>query len=244
MQDPRLSNLLTVSEELPTEERLGTSHDENIEVSITTSRIAPEAIFFDGTGDDVAARSVDPVLDPQTEIQSICFAMPEPDYGADSFFECLLEPEQTVGISTGATDAKLVDAIQEDSWWDKRCIAAYRSGRGQAVESTKDLNIHDYPSRIPGAEALNRPIAACRSAEDGVRSAHADMKALERRVRAEKRRERNRASAQINNLKRKTERDFLKMELSTLKEKIEFLRGIEVSLRQENVLLRRSIVER
>lgn len=62
-----------------------------------------------------------------------------------------------------------------------------------------------------------------------------------KKLRAELRRERNRASAQRSNLKKKAEHDARKLEIRTNKEKAGLLRERELALRQENMKLRQQL---
>lgn len=62
-----------------------------------------------------------------------------------------------------------------------------------------------------------------------------------RKVKAEMRRERNRASAHRSNMKKKAINDALKAELQSAHERVEELRAREVGLRQENMRLRRML---
>lgn len=68
-----------------------------------------------------------------------------------------------------------------------------------------------------------------------------DPDLLERRRRAQIRRERNRAAARRSNQKQKAVRDGLKVELRTAAERLEVLRERELALRKENLLLRKAL---
>lgn len=63
------------------------------------------------------------------------------------------------------------------------------------------------------------------------------------KLKAEIRKERNRASALRSNMRKRAIRDTMKMELQHCREKVELLRSREVLLRQENMSLRRRIMQ-
>lgn len=70
-----------------------------------------------------------------------------------------------------------------------------------------------------------------------------DPREFAQKLKVEIRKQRNRASALRSNMKKRAIRDAIKMELKHCQEKIELLRSRELLLRQENMKLRKRLVE-
>lgn len=98
-------------------------------------------------------------------------------------------------------------------------------GRSVSPEAVNERN-REAPVTIASAEPPTKPI---------------DPDLMERRRKAQIRRERNRAAARRSNLKQKAVRDGLRVELQAVVERVEVLRVRELALRKENLELRRAL---
>ena len=149
-----------------------------------------------------------------------------------------------------------------EDWWAARCEARERAPErapplgeseldasttvvwegllspelGRSSESNASMSV--FREEAP-------PVAArMESVVDAAAEAEAEEKLRARRLKARERREKNRLCAQRSNRRAKAERDGLKAELRSWREKLELLRAKEMALRQMNLELRRSFAER
>lgn len=168
-----------------------------------------------------------------------------------------LDPSELIPESNKSLDADLEDylhtlATAEESqtdaaWWTHRgenlsTLWEYSALSGLPLK--EDLVPTQEPETIPSESASSvgssrRGHGAPQIAKEEVQSEA--LTAVEKRKR-EIRRERNRASAQRCNRRKKAIRDELKLQLRDSENRIELLRAKEMDLRKENMRLRKTLV--
>lgn len=255
-EDPRLSNMLTMSEPPMIDYLLeDLPPDMGFDASPWTSERDP-VIVVDDDGNDVTERRdrtcptrgvpSPPSLPTGRSGSSIASCSASDSLVAE------LEPEQCNGISAEniqelatTTTPGTVLPSRGDAWWDTRCNRSLSRLCSDPCEppdkessGSKLLSTPASPS--PTGDLVHSSALApqCPLREGHVKKHRDDVKALQQLKRTEQRRERNRASAQRSNMRRKEEKDAIKLELRILHERIDILRRREVLLRQENLLLR------
>ena len=129
-----------------------------------------------------------------------------------------------------------IDAVQSDS-------------TGVFPESSSMLPLSNSEISQVNSETEHQPVhfrpitKKTRQMSSSASSNEATEREIVKKLRAELRKERNRASAQRSNLRKKAEYDSKKMEIRNNKEKTELLRAKEMKLREENTALRRLLLE-
>lgn len=193
--------------------------------------------FNDTDMDIISAPSVAPHLMPPS-IQSV----DDPWWTEACQWQAALAMAQ--GVGHAATAVQSVDAASTQPM-------VARDG-GQHLSGTESSSGDDPSCTAKGSDGgvSRNGTAGCEivskeatTANGGGAQLKVDATLVAKQLKAQRRRERNRACAQRSNQRAKASRDRLVTNLKGCKEQVEVLRAKEMELRKENLKLRKSVAE-